>query len=126
MDRVENNDAARTEADWPQRVGLLAILGLVAGFIIYAIADMPESQNPELGYMVLCCTVVASIVFGFVVERGRILRAAIFAAATAAVCAFVVYRNTAPMNSWGMRTEWPRSFWQRGSLHRFFRSGKTR
>jgi Domain of unknown function (DUF4153) len=91
MDRVENN-----ESNWPQRVGFLAILGLVAGLVVYAIADAPESNNPELGYMAICFTVIASIVFGFVVERSRIVQAALFAAATATVCAFVVYWNTGP------------------------------
>jgi hypothetical protein len=83
-----------THGDWPERVGTLSVIGAIAGLIIYGITEMPESKNPELGYAAAAFTAVISGVFGFVVERGKIVTAALFALLVAVVCSFVVYWNT--------------------------------
>jgi hypothetical protein len=83
-----------TQGDWPERVGMLGVIGAIAGLIIYGITEMPESKNPELGYAAVAFTAVISGVFGFVVERGKIVTAALFALLVAVVCSFVVYWNT--------------------------------
>ncbi len=82
------------QGDWPQRVGMLALIGAIAGVIIYGITEMPKSDNPELGFAAIAFTAVLAASFGFVVERGKFATAALYALIIATVCSLVVYLNS--------------------------------
>lgn len=87
---IEPNDD--TAVDWPQRTWLLAVIGALIGLTINALIDTTTSPGGQPTRFALAIFLaITGLVAGFVVERGTVIRAVAFAAATGTILGLVTW-----------------------------------
>lgn len=98
--------ASEAAPDWPLRPLLLALLGLATGLLVHLlVGDLPDSKfTPALLAGLAFVTVSAGLI-GFTIERRYWQASVIFALATGAVAAGVVWWNGAP-DQWSGGDGW--------------------
>ncbi|MBU6166698.1 MAG: DUF4153 domain-containing protein [Alphaproteobacteria bacterium] len=75
---------SETAAPWPQRAGLLAVLGLVLGWLV---ADISDGAVTPADSAIITGLIVFGVAFGLLWDRGRLVPAAGFAVLAALVAA---------------------------------------
>ncbi len=106
MHEAEVEVVETTEMSWPLRPLLLAILGLVAGTIVYFLVGRDWTISPTtMALTIATFVVVAAGLVGFTLERRAILSAVIFSLIWGAVAALVAYWNGDPAG-WDTLAGW--------------------
>jgi hypothetical protein len=96
-----------TTVGWPQRTWLLAIAGALIGLTINRLVDtttLPIGQPTR--YALATFLAIAGIVAGFVISRGAVVRALVFAAATGTILGLVTWWNV-PAGRGSSSDVWP-------------------
>lgn len=86
---------APASVDWPERSWALAGAGGLVGLSVWALTDVRQPDQ-LLSYAAATFLIVAGVAMAFVVERGRLLSAGLFAGIAALVVALTVYWNGGP------------------------------
>lgn len=103
---VSEVEAADASPAWPQRPLLLALLGLATGLVVhFLVGDLSESNMSAALLAQLAFVTVSAGLVGFTIERRLWPASIVFAVATGAIAAGVVWWNGAP-DDWSGGDGW--------------------